>query len=1248
MKNRKGFPVVGIGASAGGLDAFTKLLSNLPVDTGMAFILLQHLDPNHDSFSRDILARITKMSVTEVKNGMEAKPNCIYIIPPNFSMGIKQGKLQLTVRTEERGQHFVIDSFFSSLAEDQKNRAIGIVLSGTGNDGTQGLMAIKAVGGITIAQDPKSAKFDSMPQAAIGSGNVDLILAPEQIAEELSRISRHSYVESVVVLEPSDALEATQLKGKENLPKIFLLLKKHCHVDFTFYKSNTVQRRIERQMMLHKIKSLSAYADFLVAKPKEINVLCADILIHVTSFFRDPQAFEALKTEVFPKLLKSREPGTPLRIWVPGCSTGEEAYSIAICLFEFLGEKTFSTPIQIFATDLSETAIQKARAGIYAGSISHHVSPERLTRFFMDLEGGEYKIAKSIRDVCLFSRHNVTSDPPFRRIDFISCRNLLIYFTSTLQKHVFPMFHYSLVPNGFLWLGKSEAVGGFSSLFSLEDNTNKIYSRKNVPISMHLNFPASTFVHGKNESLPEPKNFPKSPVDVEKIAELAIQSQYPAVLINEEMTILQLRGRTAPFIEAASGVPSYHLFKMAHPELVRDLRMTILAAKKSGHAVRKMGLSLKEGRTEVTFNLNVIPTQSDLQRNETLYLILFEKTIETKIKGKTAQKKELLSSAAKKKELAGRKDPYVLQLQKELDASQDYQHSLVEKYETAQEDLTTVNEELQSANEELQSTNEELETAKEELQSGNEELTTLNDELQTRSTEQTDTNNDLINLLASVQIPIVMLDNERRVRRFTPTAAKALNLIPSDIGRPLTDLRLNFTTVDVKLSLEDMVSESIDTMELREAQVQDRSGCWFRLQVRPYKTVDNKIDGAVLAFVDINQLKLSLKEVRTARNEAENANHAKDLFLTTLSHELRTPLTAILSWSQLLAAGKLDAQKSQQGAETIERCAKVQAQLIDDLLDISRIAAGKLSLEISEIDPIEVAVAAIEKIRFMAEAKGIQIETVFADKIGTIMADPARLQQVFWNLLTNAVKFSYPDSKIILNFKRIKAANGQKARAEMQISDFGKGIAPEFLPQIFDSFSQEDSSSIRVHGGLGLGLAIVRNLIELQGGIIRVESLGEKLGATFTVVFPIKSDQVKIGLGKTNSVNGNIQLQGIRVLIVDDELDTLKALGELLRTYGAEIQIASSADEALKVFTEFKPDVLVSDIAMPGEDGISLMKKIRAMSPEMGGKTPSLAVTAYAAPDDLKQTKLAGFQAHLSKPVDGHNLVKAIFRLAGN
>jgi len=1238
--NHGAFPIVAIGASAGGLEAFIKLLSNLPLDTGMAFIVLQHLDPKHESLSAGILARATKLVVCEVNDKTLIKPNHVYVLPAGFYMEISNGVLKLDQRDGNHNTHLVIDHFFESLAEDHKNLAIGVVLSGTGNDGTQGLIAIKAGGGIALVQTPASAKFSGMPQSAIAAGTADLVLSPEQIAKELTRIAGHSYVAQLTTLNLEPEPPVVEADAPTVLTQIFQLLRNHCHVDFSLYKANTIRRRMARRMAFQKIDSLKAYAEYLAAHVEEVKALGADILIHVTGFFRDPEAFEALRTDVFPKLMANREMGVPIRIWVTGCSTGEEVYSVAISLIEFLGQDVSHTPIQIFASDIGEGAIQAARVGEYSETKIKNVSPERLGRFFTKKEDGNYKIAKSIRDICLFSRHDLTKDPPYTKIDLICCRNLLIYFGPTLQKHVIPFFHYALKPEGFLWLGKSETIGGFSELFSVVNKNERTFQKKDIKRMPVMRFPASIYVPGMRDPIRERMGTESTIRDVQKIAEQAVQAEYPGVLINQDMEILHLRGRTAPFIEASAGAPSFNLLKMAHPAIARELRMTIQTALKSRTSVKKVGLDISEGKAKRKYNLNVVPLPAAKETKERLLLVIFEKYREPD---------------SKKKQLSGKrrpaKDSSVRTLQDELKRSEVYQDSLIERFESTQEDLMGTNEELQSANEEMQSTNEELETAKEELQSGNEELTTLNDELQTRSIEQIQTNNDLINLLGSVEIPIVMLDGSQKIRRFTPTAGRALNLISSDVGRPLGDFKLNLISPDKALDLEQMVSDAISTTRSQETEVHDTRGHWFRLQVKPYKTVEGKIDGAVLALVDIDSLKHSLKEVKVARLEGERANRAKDLFLATLSHELRTPLSAMLSWSQMLTSGQLDSDKMRRGAEIIEKSAKTQAQLINDLLDISRIVSGKIALELVELDPTSVVQNAIEAIRPLALAKSIAIKTVFTPGVGTVVADPIRLQQVIWNLLSNAVKFSPSGSQITVHVEP-EEAGGRHRSAVIKIIDTGKGMSPDFIPKMFERFSQADDSSIRSHGGLGLGLAIVKNLVELQGGRVAAESLGENKGTTFTVTLPIKSDHLPTAHDAGNSFNHSnadaatpVQLEGLRILIVDDELNTREALGEVLKSYGAQTRLAGSVKDGLKVFAHFVPDILLSDIAMPEEDGYSFIKKIRALPDEQGGLTPAIAITAYAGADDIRRALKTGFQAHLAKPIDGLDLAKAVFKL---
>lgn len=1255
LRHERGrFPVVGIGASAGGLEALQQLLGSLPADTGMAFVLVQHLDPKHESLSAEILSRATPMPLKEAKEGVRVERNHVYIIPPNTALRISRGALHLAPRGKAFRQHLVIDTFLQSLAEDLGTLAVAVILSGTGTDGTEGLLSVKASGGITFAQEPKSARFDGMPQAAISSGAVDLTLPPAKIAHELSRMACHLRGASATGAPEAPSPEGPRA-AQGPLDRIFAQLNSQCHVDFSAYKLGTIKRRIERRTVLRRSKSLEDYADDLSRSPAEVRALFDDILIHVTDFFRDPEAFDALRKEAYPKLFEAsyklpRASRAGLRVWVPGCSSGEEGYSLAISLLEYLGKQADQTPIQIFGSDISEQAIHKARLGEYPESISKSVSPERLKRFFVPLDTGGYRISKSVRDLCLFSRHDVTRDPPFAKIDLVSCRNLLIYFSPRLQRHVIPIFHYALNPGGILWLGKSETISESEGLFSLIDRANKIYAKKDVPSFRTLRFPASTYFAARPEPLHKAPDLKKPATNFNQEADRAIQAEYPGVLINEEMEILQFRGRTAPFLEPAQGAPDNQLMKMARPELHADLRLAVQEAKKRDAPARRTGLLLKEGHQIRTFNLKVIPIKPEPASKKLHFLLLFEDVSEPETPDK------IPSPATRPPPGTNpQNDQYVSLLEQELTALKESQLALSDNFAATQESATAANEELQSANEELQSTNEELETAKEELQSGNEELTTVNDELQSRNLELNQANNDLINLLGSVEIPILMLDNDHRIRRFTPQAAIALHLLPTDVGRPIGDLKLTFSAPGMVLDLDEIVLNVIRTQTPEEIEVQDRDRHWFRLQSRPYRTIDGQADGAVLALVDIDAFKHSLSEVRAARTEAEQANRAKDLFLATLSHELRTPLTTILSWSQMLRSGKLSPEKTKRAAEMIEESGRSQAQLINDLLDVSRIITGKFSLELREVSLAKVARAAIESVRPIADGKAIEIVPKLPPdaKIGAVRGDPARLQQVIWNLLTNAIKFSAPESKIVISLDRLKATRGKNAWARIQVRDTGKGISSEFLPHLFDRFSQEDSSSVRLHGGLGLGLAIVKNLVELQGGTVNAQSPGEKKGAVFTVLLPISSARKSSGAKRKQSPRAPSEnrthlsrLDGKRVLIVDDDAMAQEAFSEILHSFGAKTQGASSVRQALKVFPRFKPHVLVTDIAMPGEDGYALIRKIRALGVKGGGNVPCLALTAFASEEDHRRALAGGFQAHLGKPVDSRELAETVADLA--
>lgn len=846
------FLVVGVGASAGGLEAFTQLLGALPAKPGMAFILVQHLDPQHDSMLTSILSKAIKIPIREAQDGMAVQRDCVYVIPPNHNMAIRRGKLRLTPRVHSDHPYLPVDFFLSSLADDQKANAVGVILSGNGSDGVAGLAAVKAGGGVTFAQDEKSARFSGMPHSAIASGNVDFILAPSQIPGELLRLVRHSYRSR------AGETEALLFSSTDNggLQKVFAVLRNFSQVDFAQYKPPTLQRRIQRRMALQRMDTLDEYAGFLQEHPVEVAKLYGDLLINVTKFFRDQGAFEALRKEALPRIVRKRAVDSPIRIWAPGCSSGEEAYSLAIMTLEYLGTVGKNIPLQIFGTDISEASLEKARKGIYPGSIAEDVTPERMQRFFVRVENG-YLISKSVRDICVFSRHNLFYDPPFSKMDLVCCRNVLIYMGPVLHRTIIPMLHYALKPNGFLFLGSSEGVGRFGNLFEAVDIKHRIFLPNPTANRPHLDI--GRFRLGTGIDL-EDARFGKDfagHLDVQKEADRMVLANHapPGVIINDELEVLHFRGSTSPFLELPSGKASFNLLRMARQGLVAALQIAIKKAKKTNATVKQQNIRFQADGGAGLVTIEVAPIRA-ASAHRRCFLVLFETSpakgiLTTELRNRGNQSKSVRQEVSR--------------LSRELIESQDAMGALMEAHEANSEELRSANEEVLSANEELQSTNEELETSKEELQSANEELNTVNEELRNRNQELGQINGDLVNVMSSVNLPLVLVGRDLHIRRFTPAAEKAFHIIASDVGRPINHIRTKIKSPD----LENLISGVIGSLTPRELDVEDLEGHWFSLQVRPYRTLDNQIDGAVVSLVDIDARKRSGDEQRKAREFAE-------------------------------------------------------------------------------------------------------------------------------------------------------------------------------------------------------------------------------------------------------------------------------------------------------------------------------------------------------------------------------------------
>lgn len=1326
-------PIVAIGASAGGLEAFQQLFRALPADTGAGFVVIQHLSRERESMLAEILSRATTMPVVEVHDEPLVQANRVYVIPPDRDMTISRGSLHLVARPQH-GVHRPIDHFFRGLAAERRQKAIGVILSGTGNDGMLGLEEIKAEGGFTFAQDA-TAQHDGMPRSAIASGCVDLVLAPDEMGREIARMLRHP---QIIETKETAADDETNVE----IATILKSLHKGTGVDFNGYKTSTLTRRIKRRMVLQKSEGLKGYAGLLAKNPAELEALYQDILISVTSFFRNPELFESLKTHVFPRLAEGRSPQEAVRVWVLGCSTGEEAYSLGIAWAEFAEAAGSTVRIQIFASDLNARGIEQARAGVYPKSIDQDVSPQRLRNFFGEADG-HYRVVRQIREAAVFARHNVLTDPPFSHVDLISCRNLLIYLDPVLQKRVMPLLHYALNPDGALVLGSSESIGSFRNFFDIEDAKQKIFRRKTGASGPIIPFAPRPAFRGESTRAVPARD---AASDMEKQMERLLLARYApaAVLIDGELNIVQIRGDTGPWLAPAQGKASFNLLKMAREGLTAALRATIQQAKTEGKPARQDGLKVKSNGGFRPVSLEVAPMRGNG------FVVLFEEP--GKPEPPSVSRTRKVSSAA-----VQALEQENARLLRELASMRDAHQSIVEQQEAANEELQSANEEAQSANEELQSVNEELETSKEEIQSSNEELVTVNEELQHSNHELGQLSNDMLNLFASVRAPIIMLGRDLRIRRFTPMAEKILNLIPADVGRPIGDIKLALSTSD----LESMLTEVVNDIVPKEIEVQDRRGCWYLLRILPYKTLDNRIDGAVLLLIDVNDLKLAqsfaqsivssvrepliildsdlrvvsanasfyegfevtreetegrrlyelgnrqwdipalrqlLEEVprekalenfvveddfdgigrkimrlnarrltqttgtsplillaiedvtqevqlqriadvvlgdaplddllgeaaqrvcecldadacavllvedddatmhvhashgleaiapglsvalgegilgnvvatrspividdlaseadvaavlpemksmkgvpitsgdqtygallvgsrqqrhfrerhldllrlcasriaqaldrearviaeRKAKDAAESESKAKDDFFASLSHELRTPMTSIIGWSQLLEHVAFEPELVPKAVEQIGSAARIQARLIDDMFDISRLALGQLSVRFDPIDLRAVLEEAVKAAEPVAGQRGIRIEMQLES--ATISGDSTRLRQVFANLLANAIKFSEPDAPIRV------VAQRDGTTVSVSVIDEGRGIPGDFLPQIFRRFSQQEKGQF---GGLGLGLSIAHHLVDRHGGTIVAESEGEGKGATFRVTLPL-------------------------------------------------------------------------------------------------------------------------------------------------
>ena len=1493
---RNPYPIVGMGASAGGIEALKEFFSATSADSGMAYIVIQHLSPSHQSLMADILGRCTSMPVSQIENGMQVEPNQVYVIRPGYTVTLKDARLHLGEPTGGRGHRRPIDDFFRSLAEEQKENAIAVILSGTGTNGSAGAQAIKAAGGLCIAQEPDSAEFPGMPQSLIHAGYADQVLAAGEIPAALRQYVQHPFLD----LNAKDRARAAQEleRHRHDLQKILAIVRSKTGHDFSPYKLPTILRRIDRRMGLLGIATLVDYASHMDQKSEEVTALANDLMINVTGFFRDPAAWEAFREAVINPLVAARDSGDTIRAWVTACASGEEAYSLAMLISEEAERLNKTVDVKIFATDTADKSLAFARAGIFPGGIEGDLSAERLDKFF-EWDEQTYRVKKSLRDQVVFAPQDVLRDPPFSRVDIVTCRNLLIYLEPEAQRRALTLMHFALRDGGHLFLGNAETLGHADSMFETVSKRWRIYRRLGVGRRSFGQLPA--LVSHTAEVRPAPRLAPPTvltrPSSTATIQAALLDEFGPAsAVIDANERIVYVHDDATPYLQLPAGEITQNLLDLVRPAIRAAVRKTLRDAVAERRIV---SMTVRSATDSGSLTVTAAPLKHS--RPPDYFRVSFEPSPDHPEQAPPPASTSPPPIAIPASEPNSFLEEEVRILRREL-------RSTVASFEATNEELKASNEEVTSVNEELQSANEELETGKEELQALNEELVTVNAQLRSKIQELETLTNDLDNLLSSTSIAVVFLDTQMRVRRFTPAINDLLELLPADIGRPIAHLALKFSD-DTLFADTAAVLERLTPLE---AEALSHSGRWYLRRTLPYLTEDKGTAGIVITFIDITarkraeqaieaaqarlqavleqmpaavlmaeapsgrlllanrlaatlfdqpyplpfvgqgwtkiatavhglhadgqvfeltewplartlaggktildeeielslhdgsrivasmsaspiyntagemvaavaafwditerrraqaalreserrfrmlvesaddfaifmmdeagrvvswnqgaervtghseddileqsaavlftpedranhvpedemaraaasgralderwhmrkdgtrfwasgvltvardahgvprgfvkvmrdqtdrketdaRLQEALRSAQQLRARAEGANRAKDEFISTVSHELRTPLNTIRLWSRMFVGGKVPAPQVIEGGKAIDRAALAQQQLIDDLLDVSRMASGQLRLAMRDTVLIDAVEAAIGAIRPLVDSRHIDLGTDLSPEVGVVHVDPDRIQQVVWNLLANAVKFTPEGGLVHVRMSRLDGT------VEIEVRDTGIGIRPDFLPHVFDRFRQAEQGASRRFAGLGLGLAIAKQLVELQGGTIAAHSEGEGRGATFTIYLPLERQAASTEEPPVASDTELAGLRGAQLLLVEDEAAARGATHFLLEQRGAIVRSVSSAAQAREVLVTWRPDAIVADIGMPDEDGYSLLKSIRVSEQSQNlRRIPAVAVTAFARAEDREHALAAGFDHHLPKPVDPERLITVLTQL---
>ncbi|WP_164130073.1 chemotaxis protein CheB [Sharpea azabuensis] len=1217
--------VVGIGASAGGLEALQQLLTFLPSDTGMAYVIIQHLSPDHKSLLVDILGKYTSMPVVEAKDGMKVERNTIYMLPPKYNIEIVSDTLYLSEYNHTHINH-PIDIFLRSLASAYENKSVAVILSGTGSDGTNGIRSIKEQNGVIIVQSPESAKFDGMPRNAIATGFVDLVLSPDAIAREMSHISASMM----------NVNKDIELTDNDLMNKVFSILQSVTNVNYTYYKQTTVLRRIERRIVITHNRNLKEYVTYLNNNPEEAKILGKEVLIGVTRFFRDPDYFDVLKERVVKKIVQEASPSDLIRVWVAGCSTGEEAYSIAILFAEVMEELNMQRDIKIFATDLDADSVNFAGRGVYGDNIIEDVSVARLSRFFTR-RGSKYTVNHEIRRMLIFAQHNVFQDPPFGKLDLISCRNLLIYFQNVLQKDLFSIFHMALKDKGFLFLGRSESVSTYDNVFKVYCANEKIFIH-DASGKMPKHDRISYSLQSVEDYLSPVATYHTSSRDVDhqyssqELDTKVLEDLMPAcVVINEKNELEHSYGDCSLFITIPTGKVTLDIFQLVRNDLKIAVSKALKEAREKQKRVAYDEVPVLLEKNPEYISIVATPLTDKLGDRTSMTAIAFIREKRPVTKDMSVYKVDTAASER------------ISDLERELSITQENLKNTVTE-------LESVNAELQAANEELLTANEELQSSNEELQSVNEELYTVNSEYQSKVQELASVNDDMANFLSTTLVGIIMVDRDLNIRKFTEYITSEFNLADQDVGRSLRYIAYNFATINL-IELCHQVLLDLKPVEIHCASV---TGKTYLLRISPYRAVskqeDNKapVSGLVLTFVDTTSQANSMSQVEEmakALKAATENSKAKEAFLSHMSHDMRTPMTAISGLTDLTLHMNLP-EKARDNLKKIDISSHYLLNMIEEVLETSQLNAGKIvpAFEVMNENSVFDDVNAI--ISPKAKDSKLHYESHFENCQGRYaLIDSEHLTRILVNILTNALKFTPEGGHVSFNGKA--SYKDGKVTHVYTISDDGKGMSDNFQKRMFLPFEQEDEVN-ETRDGTGLGLYIVKTLVDLLDGTISCKSALGK-GTTFTLTFQFDlatDEQIHIS-EKANDSFESIILKGKNVLVAEDNQLNAEVIMEILAEKGVHSELARDGEEVVEMFINggaYHYQAIIMDIMMPIKNGFDAAREIRSVDSPDAMTIPIIALTADSFAVTEEKCLAAGMNGHLSKPIDTERLFMLLSR----